>query len=174
MMNSKSNFDAWSDLEFASALKTAQQIGPSALSNDALLRFCRGAYGYFEKRCWKDAEPFFRELWRRVENHRIPGIRTKTEVCQQIGCGLRWAEMIVAGTAKDSNGHKAKGMRTPCELSSHSHKPQNDEDYADVIARYADHTLAPLMARNWGRYQAVCKRLEDFFAQPPAQGEPWK
>ena len=167
----------WSHGEFRRELEAARRVGTAELSNAELLAFCRGAHGHTLAHFWADSQPFFAELWRRVETHRFPGIRTKTELCGQIGCSLRWAEMIVAGTAKDSNRHKAKETRRKSEVSSCSQLGscarghRTDEDYADAIGRYADRTLQRLMARDWRRFQDVCKRLEEFFSKPPAQGE---
>jgi len=150
--------------EFAAALSKAQQSGPGVLSNDELLGFCRKAFGYFESHFLIDARPFFVELWWRIEARRIAGIRTKTEACRHIGCSLRWAEMVIAGTAKDSNKHKAKAMRKECEVSSRT-EALTDSDYADAIARYADNKLEPVKSVEWGRFQEICTMLEQSFAQ---------
>jgi hypothetical protein len=167
----------WSHSEFRKELDSAKHVGADKLSNADLLSFCRGAHGYTMAHFWLDARPFFVELWRRVETHRFPGIRTKTEACRQIGCSLRWAEMIIADTAKDSNRHKAKGTRkksevtSDSELSSCAREHRTDEDCADGIARYADRTLQQLMVRDWPRFQDACRRLAEFFSKPPLQGE---
>jgi hypothetical protein len=149
---------AMSQNEFVSVLEDAKQIGPAALSNDDLLRFCRNAYGHFAKHFWIDAQPFFVELWRRVEAHQIPGIRTKAEACRHAGCSERWGQMLVAGTAKDSNKHKANRKRTECEVSSRPHA-LSDNDYVDAIARYAEAKLEDLKSAatggDFGRF-AIC------------------
>jgi hypothetical protein len=115
---------------------------------------------------WIDSRPFFVELWRRIEQHRIPNIRTKTEACRSIGCSTRWAQLIVAGKAGDSNKHKTSKART---LGADAPKLQSDEDYADDIARYASNRLQLLMARDWPRCREVCASLEEFFAEVPAR-----
>jgi hypothetical protein len=150
---------AMSQNEFASVLEDAKRSGPAALSNDDLLQFCRGAYGHFVKHFWIDVQPFFVELWRRVEAHQVPGIRTKAEACQRIGCSVRWAQMIVTGTAKDSNKHKAKETRTEREESSHPHA-LSDNDYVDLIARYADAKLELVRS---DRFREICNLLRESF-----------
>jgi hypothetical protein len=154
--------------EFAAALSKAQQIGPEALPNAELLEFCRKASGYFKSHFLIEARPFFRELWRRIEAHQIPGVWTKTEACRRIRCSLRWAEEIVAGTAKDSNKHEAKAMRTGCEVSSRS-KAMTDLDYVTAIARYADRTLEAVKGQDWNRFREICRLLQESF-QLAAEG----
>jgi hypothetical protein len=43
-----------------------------------------------------ELQKYFVELWRRIEEGSLPGIHTKAEACDLIGCSVRWAEAIVA------------------------------------------------------------------------------
>jgi len=71
--------------------------------------------------------------------------------------------MIVAGTARDSNKHKAKKTRKECEVSSGALAAISDEALISDILRYADRRLRLLMTEYWSRYRTVCELLENFF-----------
>ena len=145
----------WSAERFMRELERAKRIGPAGLSDAELLRFCQEGHR-FVTHFWIDAGPFFVELWRRIEEHRIANVRTKEEACRLLGCSSRWARMIVAGTARDSNKHKA----------------QSDEDFADDIARYASNRLQLLMVRNSPRLSDICTLLEEHFAELSTRRKP--
>jgi hypothetical protein len=136
---------------------------PAELSNDELLGHCRAVCQDILRRRWIDERPLFVEVFRRVENHLIPNVRTKADACRLIGCSVRWAEMIVAGTARDSNKHKAKKTRKECEVSSGALAAISDEALISDILRYADRRLRLLMTEYWSRYRTVCELLENFF-----------
>lgn len=140
------NGTEWSPAEFARAVATTSE--PANLSNDELFRFCQGAHRYWFHYL-TELRPFFIELWHRIEARSIPNIRTKTEACRLIGCSLRWAEEIVAGTAHDPKS---------------SAKPEpTDDEIALEISRYADDTLSVVKAEDWGLYQEICERLARHF-----------
>jgi hypothetical protein len=159
----------WSTERFMRELERAKRIGPAGLSDAELLRFCQEGHR-FVTHFWIDAGPFFVELWRRIEQGRIANIRTKEEASRLIGCSSRWARMIVAGTARDSNKHKATKPRT--EVNSGAPKPQSDEDYADDIARYARDRLQLLTARNSPRLPEIRTSLEEHFAEASTRRKP--
>ena len=151
----------WNHRDFAHEVDKSKAVGPGGLSDNELLRFCRGADGLYTH-FWADAQPFFVELWKRIEEGRISYIHTKTEACRLIGCSLRWAEKIVAGTAKSSKKNrlntKSEGTRQGLERSN--------QDYIADITGYAEKKLQPLVAQGeWTRYSNVCKLLESFFAE---------
>ena len=148
----------WSTERFMRELERAKRIGPAGLSDAELLRFCQEGHR-FVTHFWIDAGPFFVELWRRIEQGDIANIRTKEEASRLIGCSSRWARMIVAGTARDSNKHKAT-------------KPRSDEDFADDIARYASNRLQLLMVRNSPRLSDICTLLEEHFAELSTRRKP--
>jgi hypothetical protein len=152
----------WSHDEFTVELHKAENIGPRKLGNTALLDFCRGAHGYFNAHFLIDARPIFVELWRRIKEGIIPETPTKRAACLAIGCTLRWAEAIVAGTATDSNRRKAKRKRTKCEFTSHPPANWTNEHYVLRIAEYALTMLEPLSAQVKSN---VCKDLERTFEQ---------
>jgi hypothetical protein len=80
----------------------------------------------------------------RAKQGRIANVRTQAEACRAIGCSLRWMQMIIAGTAADSNKHK----KTSRELDAAT-LAQSDDDYANDIARYAQRELQSSMAADW-------------------------
>jgi hypothetical protein len=149
------------ECEYLKVLADAKRKGPTELSNGELVGFCKLSCDYVSKHRWINEGPFFQEVFRRVENHLIPGIRTQADACRQIGISVRWAQMILSGTAKDSNKHKANKKRIECEVSSHA---QSDDDLVSNILRYADSRLRLLASENWDRYRSVCDILENFFA----------
>jgi hypothetical protein len=100
--------------QYRKELEKALQIGPGNLSNAVLFRLLRGVRTDFLVHFWADVRPFFVELWRRIENKQIADIPTKTEACRLIGCSVRWAERIVAGTArKRTADHQALDTSAP-------------------------------------------------------------
>lgn len=160
------NATNWSAADFTREVERVKGIGPGKLTNDQVFGFCRGAHTYFRGHYWADARPVFVELWRRIERHRIPGIRTKTQACQVIGCSLGWAEMIVSGRAEHSNANKsAKSLKN----STGAVEAWGDEAYVDDIARYANRKLQSVMARDWPRFQEICGLLEQHFADSSAR-----
>jgi hypothetical protein len=160
---------AWSADRFMRELERAKRVGPAGLSDAELLRFCQEGHR-FVTHFWIDAGPFFVELWRRIEEHRFANVRTKEEACRLLGCSSRWARMIVAGTARESNKHKATKART--EVSSCAPKQQSDEDFADDIARYARDRLQLLTARNSPRLPEIRTSLEEHFAEASTRRKP--
>jgi hypothetical protein len=155
---------AWSHREFTLAVDHAKRVGPEGLSDSELIHMCRSAHNYLSK-FWADAEPFFVELWRRIEEGSIPHVRTKTEACRLIGCSLRWAEMIVAGTAKGNNRRKADRAKTEFEGTSQTFEPRTNQVYVSDVTGYAEGELKPLLAAGeWSRYSHICKLLAKQFA----------
>lgn len=153
---------AWGHREFTQAVDHAKRVGPEGLSDSELIHICRGAHNYLSK-FWADAQPFFVELWRRIEEGSI--VRTKTEACRLIGCSLRWAEMIVAGTAKGHNRRKANEEKTEFEGTSQTLELRSNQDYVVDITSYAEKKLQPLVAQGeLNRYSNICRLLEKFFA----------
>src|ERR1700720_698355 len=90
--------------EFARELANAEAVGASKMTNEDLLSFCRSAYGFLDHHYLVDSQPFFQELWQRIEDGRIS--LTKTQACKSIGCSLRGAEKIIDGSARDSKREK--------------------------------------------------------------------
>jgi hypothetical protein len=153
----------WNHRDFAREVDKSKAGEPGGLSDDELLYFCRGADGFFTH-FWADAQPFFVELWKRIEEGRISYIHTKTEACRLIGCSLRWAEKIVAGTAKGSNSSKTTKGNTEFEGEPQTPERSN-QDYVDDITGYAEKQLQPLVARGeWKRYSNICMLLKKHFA----------
>jgi len=60
-----------SDAEFKREFETAKKIGPTKMSNNDLLSFCRGVNGYYHAHSWVDARPFFQELWERIDSGKL-------------------------------------------------------------------------------------------------------
>src|SRR4029077_3737551 len=150
----------WNHRDFARETDKFKAVGPGGLSDDELLNFCRGADGFFTH-FWADARPFFVELWKRIEAGRISYIHTKTEACRLIGCSLRWAEKIVAGTTKSSNKNRAN---TKFESTAQA-LARSNQDYVADITGFVEKKLQPLVAQGeWTRYSNICKLLERFFA----------
>jgi hypothetical protein len=159
----RADVEASADRGYLQALENAKSKGATALSNAELMGFCQLTCEHISKRRWIQERPFFQEVFRRVENHLIRGVRTKADACRLIGCSVRWAEMIVAGTAEESNKSKAKKKRIECEVSSHSQSAVSEEEVVSGILRYAENKLRLLVSENWGRYRSVCELLENFF-----------
>jgi hypothetical protein len=127
-------------------------VGPAALSKTALLRACRNAH-----KPWIKCEKYFREAYKRAKQGRIPGVRTQADLCRLIGCSIRWLQLVLAGTAADSNKHR-KDIKNP-ELGSDTAEPKKDEDYADDITRYPQRELESLMDQDPERYRELCAAL---------------
>lgn len=168
--------------EFSLELEKAQAVGIPKLSNEALLNHCKGAYGQF-KRYWVNARPFFLELWRRLEDGLVPEIRTKAEVCERIGCSIRWAQMIVSGYA-ETRDQKKPGNPPICEGSSLATQPHSAdqqpvkhagssrldriltaEEYVLDIQRFAFRKLRKVREQRLDRYRNVCGILAEDFRQ---------
>jgi hypothetical protein len=153
----------WSASECINRIEEAVRIGSEGLSPSNLIATCRDFYEY-SSHYLKDARPFFIEVKRRVQQHRLPGIRTLKEAWDQVGCSDRWARMIVAGTAHLSNKHKRTETDSPGQGSGPvARKTRTDPDYADAIVRFAIRLLQPLMVRNRNRFDQICIDLEEFF-----------
>ena len=149
----------WSLSEFTRELAKVEEVGINKISNEDLLRFCRGAHGCFGHYL-ADLQPFFQEVWRRIEDGRIT--LTKTEACKSIGCSLRWAEKIIDGTARDSNG--AKEERTETVGASQTPAQRSNQDFVLDVTRYAEMKLRPLMARGErDRCRNIYKLVADYF-----------
>jgi hypothetical protein len=127
--------------EFARQLANAEVVGASKMTNEDLLSFCRNAYGFFGHYL-AHSRPFFQEVWQRIENGRIA--LTKTEACKSIGCSLRWAERIIAGTATDST--RAKGKTAELERAPALAQCSIPEFVGNVM-RHTEMKLRPLFAR---------------------------
>ena len=155
---------AWSLSECIKRIREAVRIGRGELAPDGLIAACRDIHEY-SSHCWIDARPFFVEYKRRVKQHLIPGVRTLKEAWSQVGCTDRWARAIVAGTAHLSNKHKRKAACSPGQQSTAvARRMRTDQDYADVIIRFAIGILQPLMVRkNRSRFEQICIELEEFF-----------
>lgn len=158
----------WDHEDFVLKLEKAKAADPTELSATDLLDFCRGASRHFRKHYWVDARPFFVELWDRIERKKIPEVPTKTAACKEIGCTLRWAEAIVAGTAKDSNAPKANGERSACEVTSHDRSKWSNRDYFNHITSHAISMLDTFTADDPGKRSLVCLDLERLFAEAAA------
>jgi hypothetical protein len=149
----------WSLSEFTRELAKVEEIGINKISNEDLLRFCRGAHGCFGHYL-ADLQPSFQEVWRRIEDGRIT--LTKTEACKLIGCSLRWAEKIVDGTARDSNG--AKEERTETVGASQTPAQRSNQDFVLDVTRYAEMKLRPLIARGErDRCRNINKLVANYF-----------
>jgi hypothetical protein len=127
--------------EFAPQLANAEVVGAKKMTNEDLLIFCRNAYGFFGHYL-AHSRPFFQEVWQRIEDGRIS--LTKTEACKSIGCSLRWAERIIAGTATDST--RANGKTTGVEKAP-SLAESSIPEFVRNVTRYAEMKLRPLFAR---------------------------
>jgi hypothetical protein len=142
----------WTHVEFARALETAKQQGAKNLLNEALLALCMGIVTYFGH-FWADARPFFVELWARIEAKDFP--YTKREACDRIGLSVRWAEKIVAGTARPLGSRK-----NPVP------EDWTNGDYFVAITHGAEKTLRPLIANGeQHRYQNIYKLVRQRFAE---------
>ena len=131
---------------------TAKRIGPAALSNDALLGACRNAH-----KPWIKCGKYFREAHKRAKQGRIPGVRTQAELCRSVGCSLRWLQLVMDGTAGDSNKQKANS--TNHQRGSVPREPRGDEDYADSITRYPQRELESLMDQDPDQFRELCTAI---------------
>jgi hypothetical protein len=153
----------WSEGDFRREVEKAKRIKPQKMSDADLLSFCRGAHSFFHAHFWADARPFFVELWKRIENHEMPEIEnSKTEACKAIGCSIRWAQMIVRGTAKDSNAGKANENESKSEFTSRQ-EPLTNDDYVAQVLKLAFETLRSLRRDNEKRYHEICAQLSKEF-----------
>jgi len=130
----------------------AKRIGPAALSNDALLGACRNAH-----KPWIKCGKYFREAYKRAKQGRIPGVRTQAELCRSVGCSLRWLQLVMDGTAGDSNKQKANS--TNHQRGSVPREPRGDEDYADSITRYPQRELESLMDQDPDQFRELCTAI---------------
>jgi hypothetical protein len=155
----------WNQPDFEREVKKAQKIGPKEMSDAELLNFCRGAHGFFYAHFWSDARPFFVELWRRIEEQKMPEIEnSKTEACKRIGCSIRWAQMIVRGTAKDSNAGKANEKESRREVCSRQ-APLTKDEYVFAILKFGFETIKPLRRDSWELYRDICAELAKQFSE---------
>jgi hypothetical protein len=143
---------------FAREFEKAKRAGPAALSNAALFRVCRNGH-----KPWIKCAKYFREAFKRAKQGRIPGARTQAEVCRLIGCSIRWAQMVIAGTAADSNKHKANN--TNQGRSPGTTKPKSDAAYVYEITRYAQDRLQLLMIQDPQRFREICRLLASAFTE---------
>ena len=144
----------WNPAEFTLAVSSISDV--TSLSNDDLFGVCRGAHHCYQFHYLADFQPFFLELWKRIEARSIPNIPTKREACRLIGCSLRWAEEIVAGTAHDPK---------------RALKPEpTDKEIALEINRYADETLSVVKAEDRILYLEICGRLANHFDKQATHG----
>jgi hypothetical protein len=150
----------WNEVQCLIELENASRIGPSNLSNAALFRLLRGLHTHFLVHYWVDVRPFIVELWRRIENKQIADIPTKTEACRLIGITLRWAERIVAGTAKNRTAD-----REALDTSAPPPELFTNEEYVAEIEGYAGKLLQPLAAPHPKLYQDVCRSLAQHFGR---------
>jgi hypothetical protein len=149
----------WSEGDFRREVEKARRIKPQKMSDADLLSFCRGAHRYFHAHFWADARPFFVELWKRIDNHEMPEIQnSKTEACKRIGCSIRWAQMIVRGTAKESNSGEAKEKKTKREFTSRQ-EPLTKDEYVFAISKFGFEMIQPLHRDNWELYREICAEL---------------
>lgn len=134
------------------AFNETKRIGPAAISAKALLRACRNAH-----KPWIKCRKYFREAYKRAKQGRIPGVRTQADLCRAIGCSIRWLQLVMDGSAADSNKHK-KNIKNP-ESGSRTAEPKRDESYADDIVRYPQRELESLMDQDPERYRELCEAL---------------
>jgi hypothetical protein len=137
---------------FATESDKAKRGGPKGLSNDALLRACRNAH-----KPWIKCGKYFREAYKRAKQGRIPGVRTQAELCRSIGCSLRWLQLVLDGSAADSNKQKANS--TNHQRGAVPREPKDDEDYADEITRYPERELETLMDQDPEQFRELCTAL---------------
>jgi hypothetical protein len=147
----------WTFAEYTSEIGKARRIGPANLSDAGLLGICtRHVKAHF----WADVRPFFVELWERIEKGSMPEVHTKAEACRRIGCSLRWAERIIADTARKKTGRKATGNGAP----SRKFEPRTNEEYVMDITSYAERKLRPLWAsREVKRCLNIYRLLSEHF-----------
>jgi hypothetical protein len=137
---------------FAREFNKVKHAAPAALSNAALLRACRNAH-----KPWIKCGKYFREAYKRAKQGRIPGVRTQADLCRSIGCSIRWLQMVMDGTAADSN--KQKASSTDHQRGSGTAEPKSDEDYADEITRYPERELQLLMTQDPQRARGLRKLI---------------
>ena len=140
------------------AFNETKRIGPAALSNDALLRACRSAH-----KPWIKCGKCFREAYKRAKQGRIPGVRTQADLCRSIGCSLRWLQLILDGSAADSNAPK-KHIKNP-EPDSGTREPKSDPAYVYEITKYAQDRLQLLMIQDPQRFREICRLLASAFTE---------
>jgi hypothetical protein len=142
----------WTHLEFARELERAKEQGARNLLNGRLLALCCGIHNYFGH-FWADARPFFVELWARIETKNFP--HSKSEACDRIGCSMRWAQKIVAGTA-----------RPPGSPKNPVPEDWTNSDYFAAITHYSEKTLRPLHANGEReRCSRICKMVQQGIAK---------
>jgi hypothetical protein len=137
----------WNSQGFISEISLANEVGPQNLSATELLRICSGSFRHIKKYFWVDCEDFFREMWLRIEEKRFPEAPTKRAACELVGCSMRWAELIVAGTAKRRKEQAAS--KNTADYDSHSGKPalRSNQEYVATIRAFAEKQMKPLWVR---------------------------
>lgn len=149
--------------QFALELENAKRDGPAKLSDSALVDFCRGAFGHFERHYWIKARPFFTELSARIEAGTIPEIPTKKKACELIGCSPSWFLKIVKGTpTKRSGGKRANKGRIKSAESTH---PLTDAQLVVKIEQFALKKLERFRERDPDRFQRICTLVKQYFLQ---------
>jgi hypothetical protein len=142
---------AWNFQGFISEVGKAKEVGAAKLSDTELLELCAGMHGHIEKHYWVDCGPFFVEMWKRIEEKRFGEIRTKREACTLIGCSPRWAQYIIAGTAKKKGGNTADGAAQPTYATSPKCAFRTNAEYLANIRSYAERQLKSLWVRGESR-----------------------
>jgi len=153
------NMRVWSPDELTREFGRAKRIGSVKVRGVKLLSFCKNAHE-FHRQYYKDMQPFFVELWREIENLELPEIHnSKTQACQIIGCSMRWAQKIVAGTAEDSNKGKARKREAPFEVNSPDLELPTGmaEDIAIECLDWLFRKLRPLRLHHDPRYQETLR-----------------
>ena|SRR5437868_1723042 len=151
--------------EFSLKLDRVKRVGPAGLVDVDLLEFCRGAHKHYKAHFWVDARPYFIELWRRIEENRVPEIRTKTEACRLIGCSLRWGQLIVSGGAMKKAKRGAKEVKLGPETHSKEVELRTTQEYVADITAYTGRQLQSLWARSeWTRCRNIYRLLAKYFA----------
>jgi hypothetical protein len=87
---------------------------------------------------------------------------SKTEACERIGCSMRWAQMIVRGTAKDSNAARAKEKEIKDEFTSRQ-EPLTKNEYVSAVLKFGFEMIQPLHRDNWELYREICAELAKQF-----------
>jgi hypothetical protein len=155
----------WSHADFGRELEKAKKIGADKLSDNDLLRLCRGISGYYHAHFWVDARPFFQELWHRINVGKLE--MSKKEACRRIGCTRQWANSIVSGRADErrtvrAEAKKAKGGNLVSTVSTSAPLPTNEEFVREIL-KYTFNKLIPLLGDHWDRYRAICGELAKHF-----------
>jgi hypothetical protein len=128
----------------------AKEVGPANLGDTELLEICAGTHRHIKKHYWVDCQPFLVELWKRIEEKRIPEVPMKKEACRLIGCSPRWAQLIVAGTAKRGKKN-GLGESAPRHGPAQGYEPRTNQEYVADIRCYAERKLKPLWVRGESR-----------------------